>query len=68
LEYILDDNHALTLHTKKGGRFKRNFRKTLRDEKSPSTPGHNRRRDVSEIQCFRCDKYGNYARNCAILA
>jgi hypothetical protein len=59
-----DDNHALALHTKKGGRFKRNFRQTFRDEKSPSTSGHNQRRDVSKIQCFRCDKYGHYARNC----
>jgi hypothetical protein len=38
--------------------------KHFRDEKSPSTSGHNQRRDVSEIQCFRCDKYGHYARNC----
>jgi hypothetical protein len=59
-----DENHALALHTKKGGRFKRNFRQTFRDEKSSSNPGHNQRRDVSEIQCFRCDKYGHYARNC----
>jgi hypothetical protein len=50
-----DDNHALALHTKKGGRFKRNFRKTFRDEKIPSTSSYDQRRDVSEIQCFRCD-------------
>jgi hypothetical protein len=42
-----DENHALALHTKKGGRFKTNFRQTFRDEKSPSTSGHNQRRDVS---------------------
>jgi hypothetical protein len=60
----LDDNHALSLYTKKGGRFKRNFGQTFRYEKSPSTSSHNQRRDVSEIQCFRCDKYGHYARNC----
>jgi hypothetical protein len=59
-----DDNHALALHTKKGGIFKRKFRQTFRDEKSPSSSGHNRRRYVSEIQCFRCDKYRHYARNC----
>ena len=41
------ENHALALHTKKGGRFKRNFRQTFKDEKSPSAPGHNQRRDVS---------------------
>jgi hypothetical protein len=64
VEDSLDDNHALALHTRKGGRFKINFRKTIRDEKTPSTSGNNQRRDVSEIQCFRCDKYGHYARNC----
>jgi hypothetical protein len=49
VEDTLDDNHALALHTKKGGRFKRNFRQTFIDEKSPSVAGHNQRRDVSEI-------------------
>ena len=29
MEDSLDDNHALALHTKKGGRFKRNFRQNL---------------------------------------
>jgi hypothetical protein len=59
-----NENHALALHTNKGGRFKRNFRQTFRDEKSSLTSGHNQTRDVSEIQCFRCDKYGHYERNC----
>jgi hypothetical protein len=49
VEDFPDENHALALHTKKGGRFKRNFRQTFRYEKSPSTSGHNQRRDVSEI-------------------
>jgi hypothetical protein len=31
-----DENHALALLIKKGGRFKRNFRQTFRDEKSSS--------------------------------
>jgi hypothetical protein len=61
-----EQNHALALHTKKGGRFKRNFRKTFKYEKYSSNPGYNQRRDVSEIQFFRCDKYGHYARNCPI--
>jgi hypothetical protein len=41
VEDSLDDNHALALHTKKGGIFKRNFRQTFRDEKTPSASGHN---------------------------
>jgi hypothetical protein len=43
--------------------FERNSRQTFKSEKSSSNPGY-QRRDVSEIQCFRCDSYGHYARNC----
>jgi hypothetical protein len=59
-----DDNHALALHTKKGGRFKRNFRKKFKDENTSSTSGYDPRRDMTKIQCFKCDKYGHYVRNC----
>jgi hypothetical protein len=58
-----EENHSLALHTNKGGKFKRNFRQTFKDEKSSSNLDY-QRRDVSEIQCFRCEKYGHYARNC----
>jgi hypothetical protein len=57
-------NHALALHTKKGGKFKINFTQAFKDEKYLSNLGYNQRINVSEIQCFRCDKYGHYARNC----
>jgi hypothetical protein len=56
------ENHALALHTKKGGKFKVNFRLTFKVEKSSSNLGY-QRRHVSEIQCFGCEKYGHYARN-----
>jgi hypothetical protein len=59
-----EENHALSLHTKKGGKFKINFRQTIKSEKSSSNP-RSQRRDFSEIQCFRCDSYGHYARNCS---
>jgi hypothetical protein len=59
-----DENHALTLHTKKGGRFKRNFRQTFKDEKTSSTSSYDQRNDMSKIQCFGCDKYGHFERNC----
>jgi hypothetical protein len=64
VEDSLDDNHALALNTKKGGRFKRNFRQTFKDEKTSSALGYDQRRDMIEIQYFKCDKYGHYARNC----
>jgi hypothetical protein len=38
-----EENHALALHTKKGGKFKRNFRQTFKGEKSSSNPGYQRR-------------------------
>jgi hypothetical protein len=56
------ENHALARHTKKGGRFKRIFRKKFKGEKPSSNPSY-QRRDSSEIQCFICDKYGHIARN-----
>jgi Lhr-like helicase len=43
-----EENHALSLHTKKGVKFKRNLRKTFKGEKSSSNPGY-QRRDDSEI-------------------
>jgi hypothetical protein len=36
----------------------------LKDEKTSSASSYDQRRDVTEIQCFRGDKYGHYARNC----
>ena len=45
-------------------KFKRNFRLTFKDEKSSSNSRY-QRRDVFEIQCFKCDKYGHYIRNCS---
>jgi hypothetical protein len=59
-----DDNRALAFHTKKGGRNKRNFRQTFKDKKTSSTSDYDHRKDMSKIQCFRCDKYGHFARNC----
>jgi hypothetical protein len=63
-ESSVDENHSLSLHKKKGGRFKRNFKKTFKDEKTSSALGYDQRRDMSNIHFFRCDKYGHYARNC----
>jgi hypothetical protein len=41
-----DDNHTLALHTKKGGRNKRNFKQTFKDEKTSSASGYDQRKDV----------------------
>jgi hypothetical protein len=53
-----EENHALVLHTRKGGKFKRNFGQTFKEEK----PSY-KRRDASKVQCYICDKYGHIAKN-----
>jgi hypothetical protein len=63
VEYSSKENHDLALHTKKGGKFKINFRQTFKGENSSSNPGY-QRSDDSKIQCFRCEMYGHIARNC----
>jgi hypothetical protein len=35
-----DENHALALHTKKGGGNKRNFKQTFKNEKTSSALGY----------------------------
>jgi hypothetical protein len=58
-----EENHALALHTRKGGKFKRNFKQTFKEEKPSSNSGY-QRRDLSKVQCYRCDKYGHIAKYC----
>jgi hypothetical protein len=61
-----DDNHALAFHTKKGGRNRKSFSQAFKGEKASSTSGYDHRKDKSKIQCFRCDKYGHFARDIAV--
>jgi hypothetical protein len=44
-----NENRALSLHTKKGGRFKRNFRQTFNDENNSSASSYDQRRDMTKI-------------------
>jgi hypothetical protein len=62
-----DDNQALASHAKKGRRKRRSFSKAFNDKKTSAAPGHEQRKDISKIQCFRCDKYGHIARNCPTM-
>jgi hypothetical protein len=59
-----DDNQALDSHTKRGRRNRRSFNKAFKDKKTSVAPGHEHRKDISRIQCFRCDKYGHIVINC----
>jgi hypothetical protein len=58
-----DDNQALASHTKRGKR-NRSFSKAFKDKKTSAASGHEHRKDISKIQCFRCDKYGHIVRDC----
>jgi hypothetical protein len=59
-----NDNQALASHAKKGRRNRRSFSEEFHDKKTSAAPGHEQRKDISKIQCFKCDKYGHIARNC----
>jgi hypothetical protein len=58
------DNQALASHTKRETRNRRSLSKAFKDKKTSTASGHEHRKDISRIQCFRCDKYGHIARNC----
>jgi hypothetical protein len=62
-----NDNQALASHAKKGIRNRRSFRKAFNDKKTLAALGHEQRKYISNIQCFRCDKYGHIARNCPTM-
>jgi hypothetical protein len=59
-----DDNQALASHAKTNIRNRRSFSEAFKDKKTSAAPSHEQKKDISRIQCFRCDKYGNIARNC----
>jgi hypothetical protein len=61
-----NDNQALASHAKRGRINRRSFSKAFNDKKTSAAPGHEQRKDISRIQCFRYDKYGHIARNCPI--
>jgi hypothetical protein len=54
-----DDNQSLAFHAKRGRRNRRSFSKAFKDKKTSVAPSHEQRKDISRIQCFRCDKYGH---------
>jgi hypothetical protein len=59
-----DENQALDSHEKRGKINRISFGKAFKDKKNSTTLGHEHRKDISKIQCFRCDKYGHIVRNC----
>jgi hypothetical protein len=54
-----DDNQSLATHARKGKGKIIGFDKTFKGRKSTPTSDQ-KKKDMSKIQCFRCDKYGHY--------
>jgi hypothetical protein len=59
-----DENQALASHAKRGRINRISFSKAFKDKKNSTAPSHEQRKDISRIQCFRCNKYGHIIRNC----
>ena len=57
---IVEDIHVLNTNSHKKGKKKNTKRKRNFHGKGQSK----QKRELSKIQCFRCDQYGHYALNC----
>jgi hypothetical protein len=60
-----DESHALASHARKGKGRGRGSDKPFKGGKSRPTPEH-KKKDLSKIQCFKCEKFGHYARHCPL--
>ena len=57
------ENQAFVSHAKKGkGRGRRSHNHKHQDKRSsPPTDQKKQKKDLSQIQCYRCQKYSHYA-------
>ena len=62
-----EENQAFVSHAKKGkGRGRKSFNYKHQDKRSspPPDPKKQGKKDLSQIQCYRCKKYDHYASSC----
>ena len=61
-----EENQAFVTHAKKGkGRGRKSFNHKHQDQMSSHPLDQKKhRKDISQIQCYRCKKYGHYASSC----
>ena len=60
-----DESHALASHARKGKVIGKGMKRFQRKRK-PHQAHEHKEKDMSKVQCYRCDKYGHYARDCPI--
>jgi hypothetical protein len=56
-----DESHVLASHARKGKGSERFQRK-----RKPHHAHEHKEKEMSKVQCYRCDKYGHYARDCHV--
>jgi hypothetical protein len=61
--YHHDENQSLATRARKSKGKRRGFSKNFKGRKSTPNCEH-KKKDMSNVQCFRCDKYGHYVKNC----
>ena len=60
-----EENQAFMAHAKKGKGKGRKFRHHKHQGRRPiPSPDQQEKKDLSQVQCFRCKKYGHYANKC----
>jgi hypothetical protein len=60
-----DESHALASHARKGKGRGRGSDRSFKERKPRPAPEH-KKKDLSKIQCFKCEKFGHYARQCPL--
>jgi hypothetical protein len=62
-----DESHALASHARKGkGRGRGKGTERFHKKQKPHWAHEHKEKDMSKVQCYRCDKYGHYARDCLV--
>ena len=60
-----EESQALTTHAKKGkGKGRKNQGKKYKGGRLSPILEQKKKTDLSQIQCFRCQKYDHYAKQC----